>query len=143
MIYKKHIKIKDSVKDWQEAIRVVAQPLLRDGYITQNYIEKMIESVNTLGPYIVISNDIAIPHAHPDDGVIKTALSVLKLKERVQFTNGKSINVLICLAGSSSGQHMELIREISTLLIDKKMYNEIITTNDIDRLYELLKGKEG
>lgn len=143
MIYKKHIIFRDSVNDWQEAIRVAAYPLLRDGFITENYIEKMIDSVNTLGPYIVISKDIAIPHANPDDGVIKTALSVLKLNKRVQFSEDKAVKMLIVLAGSSGGEHIELIKEISTLLMDKLKYKEIINTNNLDCLYELLNGKEG
>ena len=83
MIKKEHIKSIESVQNWEEAIRIAAESLLQDQSITENYVQKMISNVREMGPYIVISNDIAIPHARPEDGVLKTAVAILKLKNRV------------------------------------------------------------
>ncbi|MFG6128711.1 PTS sugar transporter subunit IIA, partial [Staphylococcus aureus] len=48
---------------------VASQPLLQEQVIEQCYVEAMIESVNELGPYIVIAPEIAIAHARPNNNV--------------------------------------------------------------------------
>lgn len=143
MIEKQHIQTIEQVVDWKEAIRLAAQPLLNDHYITANYIEKMIQNVRDMGPYIVISNDIAIPHARPEDGVLKTAVALLKTHQRVEFAPGKAINTILVLAGSSNGSHINILKDISIILSNKANYQKLIDTNDVDVLYEVINGKEG
>ncbi|MGS0652272.1 PTS sugar transporter subunit IIA, partial [Staphylococcus arlettae] len=60
------VQIKDHVEHWSEAIDIAAQPLLNQRYFDQPYITAMINSVESLGPYIVIAPEIAIAHARPD-----------------------------------------------------------------------------
>lgn len=143
MIYKHHIQTVDKVSNWQEAIRLAAQPLLSDHYITDHYIEKMIQNVTDMGPYIVISNDIAIPHARPEDGVIKSAVALLKVKQRVRFSDDKALNTILVLAGSSNGSHINILKNISVILSEKVNYQKLIDTDDVDVLYDILNGKEG
>lgn len=143
MIQKHHIQTIDHVSDWQEAIRLAALPLEADQYITHDYVDKMIQNVKDMGPYIVISNDIAIPHARPEDGVLKTAVALLKLKNRVQFAPNIAINTVLVLAGSSNGSHINILKDISTILSNKANYQKLIDTDDVDVLYEVINGKEG
>ena len=46
------VNIVDNVKDWEDAIRTAAQPLIADMSITNNYIEAMINNVKKFGTYI-------------------------------------------------------------------------------------------
>ena len=41
-ILKEHIQIVDKVIDWQDAIRLCGNPLLKSKIINNNYIEKII-----------------------------------------------------------------------------------------------------
>lgn len=143
MIKKEHIKSIESVQNWEEAIRIAAESLLQDQSITENYVQKMISNVREMGPYIVISNDIAIPHARPEDGVLKTAVAILKLKNRVVFSPEKSVNTILVLAGSSNGSHINILRDISMILSDKENYQKLIDADDVNVLYEILNRKEG
>jgi mannitol operon transcriptional antiterminator len=142
MIKKEHIRIIESVRDWEDAIRVASIPLLEDNSITQGYVEKMISNVHDMGPYIVISNDIAIPHARPEEGVLKAAVALLKIRNRVTFTNGKKVNVILVLAGASNGSHINMLKSISTILSNKENYQKLIDANDVNVLYGILNGKE-
>jgi len=142
MIKKEHIKIIESVRDWEDAIRVASIPLLEDQSITQGYVEKMISNVQEMGPYIVISNDIAIPHARPEDGVLNAAVALLKIRNRVTFTNDKHVNTILVLAGSSNGSHINMLKSISTILSNKENYQKLIEANDVNVLYRILNGKE-
>lgn len=137
MIKLEHIQVLDKVKDWKEAIKVAANPLLKNNIITENYVEKMIENVIKMGAYIVISKDIAIPHARPEDGASKTAVSLLKLRNRVKFAEDKNVNVILALASSNSDDHTTILKNISTILLNKDNYNKLIETYDIEEIYEL------
>ncbi len=58
------IIVKEQVNDWTEAITIASRPFYGKGKtIEQGYVQAMIDSVNELGPYIVIAPEIAIAHA--------------------------------------------------------------------------------
>ena len=45
----------------------------------------MIETVEKIGPYIVLAPKVAVPHARPERGVNKLGISLLKLNKEVDF----------------------------------------------------------
>ncbi|WP_300716523.1 PTS sugar transporter subunit IIA, partial [uncultured Brachyspira sp.] len=65
------VQIAESVKDWQEALRIAAKPLLDAENIEARYIDSIIENVIKNGPYIVLIDGVAMPHSRPEEGVIK------------------------------------------------------------------------
>jgi len=141
MIKYENINIRDSAKDWIEAVKIAAEPLLSDGTITENYVDKMIDTVRELGAYIVISKDVAIPHARPEDGAERTAISLLKLKNRVAFTPEKEVNTIIVLASSNSDTHIQLLKSLSLLLSQKEKYNALIESVDKDEIFRIFNGE--
>lgn len=118
---KGNIHFLDEVSSWEESIKVAADPLLKKGFISPKYIQDMIDNVNINGPYIVIVPGIAMPHAKNEGGVIKTGISFLKLKKAVLFPEDKEVNILIVLAAEDSTGHLELIADLSSLLIDEEI----------------------
>ncbi|MDO4605055.1 MAG: PTS sugar transporter subunit IIA [Helcococcus sp.] len=138
---KDYINIVNSVKDWKEAIIMASDPLLKDNIILKNYQSKMIKNVEKLGPYIVLSKDIAMPHARPDDGATQSAISVLKVDKRVSFAPDKNVSIIIALACSSDDDHINTLQYISTVLSNSENYNKLINANDINEIYEVLVRK--
>ena len=58
-----------------------------------------------------------MPHARPEEGVIRTAFGLTTLAQPVDF-DGEQISVLVTLAGSDSDIHMEGIMEITQIFDD-------------------------
>lgn len=87
------IIVKEQVNDWTEAITIASQPLLQEQIIEQGYVQAMIDSVNELGPYIVIAPEIAIAHARPNNDVHQVGLSLLKLNQHVAFCDRRSLRI--------------------------------------------------
>ena len=79
-----HILLNEYVSDWEESIRCVGNLLLKDHYLTQNYINTMIDLVKENGPYIVFSPGFVIAHAGPEDGAEKLGVSVIRLVEPIE-----------------------------------------------------------
>lgn len=124
------------VSDWKEAIKQAALPLLDQGYININYVEKMIENVLKMGPYIVISEQFALPHAAPADGVKKTGMSMLHLEKLVDLM-GESIRFLVVLASWDNEQHIKALGQLTKLLKDSR--KEMLSVKGKEQIIQLIQ----
>lgn len=136
---KGNITLKERVVDWQEAVKIAAQKLLEKGNIEENYIEKMIENIKKLGPYIVLADDVAMPHSRPEDGVNKTGISLLKLNEGVSFGKETSVRLVFVLAAQDSNSHIEMITELVDILQDEEKLTNILQSKTEDEIIKNLK----
>lgn len=121
------IKIIDRVASWEEAIRLSAEPLLQQGAISEEYIAAIIRSHHETGPYYVLAPGLAMPHARPEQGAYKTALSLLYIRQGVSFDADENdpVYVIIFLCALSGEEHLSLISRLAELFSDE---------NDLDAL---------
>ncbi|MDW6003228.1 PTS sugar transporter subunit IIA [Vibrio mangrovi] len=125
------IRLQASASDWREAVKIGTDMLIASGAIQPSYHDAIISSVEELGPYIVIAPQLAMPHARPENGVIRTAFALVTLETPVYFVGeDEPVDVLITLAGSSSDEHMEGLMEVTQVLDDE----ESETGVDLDKL---------
>ena len=124
----------DSVSNWQEAVRLAAQPLLAHGYIEESYIQAMIASINETGPYIVLAPKVAVPHASPDAGVNQLGISLLQVKEPVDFSedddDDKKVQLIFVLAAVDSTAHLRALQELALILDDEEAIDSLIAASD-------------
>lgn len=132
------IKIRDSVKDWKEAIYLAAKPLEEDGSIEPAYTKAMIRSVESMGSFLVMSPGIAIPHARPEAGVRWMSMSLLKVREKVYFTEEKYANLFFILASTDGNSHLDALRELSALFSDEAAYDKFMKADTVEELHQLI-----
>lgn len=124
----------DSVSTWQDAIGLAAQPLLAHGYIEESYIQAMIASINETGPYIVLAPKVAVPHASPDAGVHQLGISLLQVKEPVDFSeeghDDKKVQLIFVLAAVDSTAHLRALQELALILDDEEAIDSLIAASD-------------
>lgn len=126
------------IGNWKEAIRKAAEPLLLQGYIQENYIVKMIDTINQNGPYVVISNLIALPHATGDDGVLKTGMSMLHLDESVNVM-GKDVRLFIVLAPKDNEQHLKALGQLTKLFSNQAYREKVIQATTKEEITNLIR----
>ncbi|WP_300366050.1 PTS sugar transporter subunit IIA [Brachyspira sp.] len=139
MLYGK-IQIKDSIEDWEEVLRIASQPLLDAKNIEPRYVDSIINDVYKNGPYIVITDGVAIAHSSPKNGVIKTSISLLKVKEGVNFyQTDKKVYLFFAFAAEDFDSHQDSIAELATFLDNedllKSMIEEDLTEEEILNLF--------
>lgn len=132
------ILLRKQVSSWKKAISIAAEPLLKQGYIQEEYIFKMIENVEANGPYIIISEYFALPHANPDNGVVKTGMSMLHLEEPVDIL-GKPAKVIVVLASKGNEQHLKALSQLTKLFSDKKNKEQVMIATDVNEIAEPIK----
>ena len=117
LIENNSIKLNQSAANWEEAIKIGTDLLVASGAIEPRYYENIVSKIKEMGPYIVLAPGLAMPHARPEEGVIRTAFGLTTLAQPVDF-DGEQISVLVTLAGSDSDTHMEGIMEITQIFDD-------------------------
>lgn len=139
---KGNINFLDGVSSWAESIKKAAQPLVDKGFITTQYIQDMIDNVHNNGPYIVIVPGIAMPHAENKGAVIKTGVSMLKLNHPVLYPEDKEVSILIVLAAEDSNGHLELISNLSSMLIDEDIMERFKKAETENEVIEIIQQAE-
>ncbi|WP_223593905.1 BglG family transcription antiterminator [Neobacillus bataviensis] len=141
LLKKENIQIIEDVKDWQEAILVASQPLKNVQAITDNYIEAMIQTIRKMGPYIVISPKVAIPHARPEDGVNRLGMSLLKLTKSVPFSEKGThdVQLIIVLAAIDGDTHLKALSQLTNMLSNESTKQEIIKAESSEEIFQYIK----
>ena len=131
-----NVQICEKANDWREAIRISVQPLEQGGYVKSCYKDGIIENVEKLGPYIMIADEIAMPHARPEQGAIETQIGITLFREGVRF-DGKetTARLFVTLAAKDSDSHVDALVKISELLSDDETVEAILEASDVQKLY--------
>ncbi len=145
LIDESRIIFRDSVSNWEESIELSALPLLKAGDIEKKYVEKVIQNVKELGPYIVVAPNFVISHARPEAGVNRLAMSLLVLQKPVNFseTKDRKARVIVTLAAPDGEKHLLALQQLSTLLVeagDKLL--EVKSTEEVLTLINHYSQKE-
>lgn len=117
LIENNSIKLNQTAANWEEAIKIGTDLLVASGAIEPCYYDNIVSKIKEMGPYIVLAPGLAMPHARPEEGVIRTAFGLTTLAQPVDF-DGEQISVLVTLAGSDSDTHMEGIMEVTQIFDD-------------------------
>ncbi|MBO1308687.1 BglG family transcription antiterminator [Enterococcus sp. 669A] len=133
------ITILDQVADYKEAIRIAGQPLLLEGAVTEAYIQSVIDSHDFEDPYTILGQDVAIPHALPDEGVKKIGISLLIVREGFLYSKTQSLKLVFLIAPIDKKQHNQAIIDILTIAESPELIEKLTSTNDKQQILDLLK----
>ncbi|REJ14982.1 MAG: PTS sugar transporter [Caldibacillus debilis] len=133
-----NVDIQVEADNWEDAIRKGIRLLEKNGCVTTNYVESVIQNVKEYGPYIVIYPGLAIPHARPENGVIQIGYSLITLKKPVYFPDSNiPVSVLISFSATDGNTHLELIKMI-VKIANSDLINQISTVCSVEALNQLL-----
>lgn len=144
MIKEEFIQLNIEVNDWEDAIRKSATPLLTGGKITNEYIDKIVEISKSIGPYIVITKHVALPHAPVENGALAPAMGIMTLKNPVISGNHTNdpVKYLFCMSASDSESHLQSMSELVELLSDDEFYNVLDSSKTSKEVLEYVKKSE-
>ena len=120
------IDIIDNVSNWEEAIRKGAELLVENKCIEPRYVDCIVNNIKESGPYIVLGDGMAMSHARPEDGVIKNGITLLKIRDGVDFDEKNRVFLLFTLAAENNEHHQELLEEIADLLNESEKIKRIM-----------------
>lgn len=137
------VRLQVDVTNWEEAGKEAGKLLLQNHFIQEDYITRMIQAVHEYGPYIVIAPGIALFHARPESSVKKICLSMITLKNPVNFGAGENdpVYLVFALAAIDHDSHLKLMANLMTILQDAELLDFIRKETNITKVLENIYEK--
>ncbi|MBS5038041.1 MAG: PTS sugar transporter subunit IIA [Fusobacterium sp.] len=133
------IQVVESAENWEKAIETAAQPLIKNGKIKYGYVENIIKNIRELGPYIILLPGVAMPHARPDENVIESSLSLLKINKGVSFSEDtEDVKLMFVLAAKDSNSHIDIIEQLTELLGDDEKIERLMNAETVEEVENLI-----
>ena len=139
MLNKNNVQFVNKVSDWKEAITKSGNILQKNGFIKQDYVEEMIKLIEKHGAYIIIEEGMAIPHAQISKNVLKTGISLLIVKEKVLFPNGKGANIFLSFATINKTEHLGILNDLFELITKYNFIEKISKITEYEELEEFFR----
>ncbi|AMH01363.1 Pseudo-HPr [Serratia liquefaciens] len=125
----------------QEAIRQVAAALTEAGCVSAPYVDGMLQRELQTSTYL--GNGIAIPHGTTDtrDLVLNTGVQVFQFPQGIEWGEGQTAYVVIGIAARSD-EHLALLRQLTHVLSDDSVAEQLAKTTSAEELRSLLMGEK-
>lgn len=122
-----HVALGVECKDYVEAIEKSAEVLVQQGYVTKGYVEAMIENINENGPYFILWEGFALPHATPEAGVLHRGYTLIRLAKPVYFRNEREelVEFVCCLSAENNEGHKKALFNLMSLLKKPEFLQEL------------------
>lgn len=136
------ILIKNSVKNWKEALKLGVSLLVDEGFCSNELEQKILDNYEKNGPYFVIAPRIALAHAEPGDYIYKNGISLILLKKETSLSNQKKhdVNLFFTLSATGGEEHMKLISKFARIFSsDLNLVQKLILATSADEVKEILK----
>ena len=132
----------DGLNSPQEVIRYSGFLLVKAGKVKKAYVEKMVEAYETIGPYMVMTPGIALPHARPSGDVMEPCISFVRLKNPVAFHHpgNDPVKLVFALGGVQHNGHLEVLEALSGLLGGEKNIEKLLSLKNYEELETLIQS---
>lgn len=136
----KLIKLHIQANNWEDAIRQSAQPLIDEEMVEPAYVDDMIQGVIENGPYIVLTKNVALPHARPECGALQSAIGIAVLKTPIEFGSEANdpVKYLFCLSAKDDMEHLNALAQLAELFEDKQFFNLLDQASDAKEIMEYI-----
>ena len=136
LLKQENVQICETADSWRDAIRIYVLPLEQSGYVESRYKDGIIENIEKLGPYIIIADHIALPHARPEQGAVETQIGITLFRQDIEFDGRETTaRLFVTLAAKDNNSHLDALVQISELLSDEDEVDKILASPDVQTLY--------
>ncbi len=137
----KTIELGASFDNQEEAVRYVGAMLRDQGYVTDEYIEQMLEREEVTSTYM--GNFVAIPHGTEagKKAVKETGLAIVTVPEGVEFGSGNTVKLLIGIAGKGD-EHLEILSQIAIVCSEEENIDTILNAQSKEEVISLFNEVE-
>ena len=133
-----NILVKDSVEDWKDAVRESCSLLEASGSAPAEYKEKIIETINEIGPYIFIAPEIALPHVQLF-GKTDIGVSLLKLNKSVKYDDERDARLFFAFSAKDGDSHINLIQELAVFLSDDENVSGLLELDSAEDIFDYIQ----
>ena len=139
LLKKENVKFIDEAENWKEAIFQSGELLVSNKEVTSEYVHEMIELVEKHGPYIVLEEGIAMPHAGISENVLETGISLLVVNEKVSLPEGRNANIFLSFAAKNKNDNIDIMNDLFELITKYEFIDKVSKMKNYSQLETYLE----
>jgi len=139
LLKKENVKFIDEAENWKEAIFQSGELLVSNKKVTSEYVQEMIELVEKHGPYIVLEEGIAMPHAGISENILETGISLLVVNEKVSLPEGRNANIFLSFAAKNKNDNIDIMNDLFELITKYEFIDKISKIKNYSQLETYLE----
>lgn len=136
-----HVQIVDKEMSYEDAIRISCEPLLKENYISNSYVNAILSDQAEKGLHMFISDDIVLAHSAIEAGVNKVGCTFNVYKHPVHFQNGNDAKIIIALAAENETSHIHILSDILDIFAKATTVDQIWNANDCNEVLDIIASK--
>ena len=135
------IFLQANATDKADAIRKAGELLVATGCALPEYVDGMLARERSMSTSLGIG--VAIPHGMDEnrDHILQTGISVLQLKDGVEWDEGEKVFLVIGIAALSD-EHVGVLSNLADAVDNEETLAELLKTNNPDVIVKYLGEKE-
>ena len=141
----KRINTNRQASDNGDAIKQLGKMLGDNNYIDPSYTKSVIEREQTFPTGLVLASaGIAIPHASPENNVLKNGIAAISLVKPVKFHSMENpdseidVDMVFMLALASSTDHLDVLKKLFVAFQNQSLVNALKHSTDKAEFLKLL-----
>jgi mannitol/fructose-specific phosphotransferase system IIA component len=137
ILSKDRISLQASATDKADAIRKAGELLVATGCALPEYVNGMLARERSMSTSLGVG--VAIPHGMDEnrDHILQTGISVLQLKDGVEWDEGEKVFLVIGIAAFSD-EHVGVLSNLADAVDNEETLAELLKTNDSDVIMKYL-----
>jgi mannitol PTS system EIIA component len=131
ILSKDRISLQASAADKEMAIQMAGDLLVKSGCVLPEYVSGMLAREKSMSTSL--GNGVAIPHGIYEnrDHILKTGISVLQLKDGVDWGDDEKISLVIGIAAIGD-EHVEVLSRLAEVIDQDEYLTQLLETTDPD-----------
>ena len=133
------IVAQDTSPSFADAVSQSVSLLVASGKAQLSYVDEVLESLKTLGPYFVIAPGLALAHAKPSDSVLAPGMALLKLAQPVISGSANDpVSLVFSMCSPNASEHMEMLGDFGQLMSTDQLMNNLLNASALSVIEDIL-----
>ncbi len=131
--------------DSQSAIQSLGSELVNAGYIKPSYTKAVVLREQDFPTGILLQSlGVAIPHATPEDAVLKDGIAILRLKTPIIFhsmedpENLVTVSMVFMLALQGANDHISMLQKLFGIFQQDELIQSLLRAKDVKSFQKLM-----
>jgi PTS system ascorbate-specific IIA component len=136
------IVAQDASPSFADAVSQSVSLLVASGKAQLSYVDEVLESLKTLGPYFVIAPGLALAHAKPSDSVLAPGMALLKLAQPVISGSANDpVSLIFSFCSPNASEHMEMLADFGQIMSTDQVMTNLLNASAVSVIEDILFKK--
>ncbi|MTI95820.1 MAG: BglG family transcription antiterminator [Firmicutes bacterium] len=139
------VEIVQGHTDWKQLVHATGNLLISVGAADRGYSQRMLEQIIMQGPYMVMTQGIALLHAPAGPDIRHAGFALVVCPHGVNFDHPKfdPVKLVFAFCSPDKDTHLVALKQLMQVIADKELVIKLSTATDKNDAFKLIQTKLG